>query len=792
MSKKQDGHPQQKPKYSSEYWGLEISNAIKRHEKHFFKEAEMSIKVYNSLENYENLQRRANIWWFIVNTLMPALYSSTPRAEVNLRKYAGSQELDLAAVLLERNTQRSMDLDFDFDFVGYSAALSLLLTGRSVLWAEYCCEFGEAKNILLSPGDGGLYLPDGKLYEGDPAEVEQVGSEFSYNLDTIESEKAVLKFIPYNDYLNSDARNEEDVCWRARRGYFDREKAESMFGNETAKKLKYDAYPDSIRDNKVHRDDRNPVNGKADIWEIWSEETGEQIFVQSRGKSSVVERQKAPIKYPGFYPCSVVNHSIDPDSTIPVSDFTHAKDQILEVERLSERKHALIQAVRTNGIYNPTLGDVMQDMFKGDLQMRPVKQWEKTRSAGGLSGGTEYLNIEPYIQGLQVIGQEFEAAKQQLFQTLKVSDLMQGVSDPRKTATANRLENQWSSMGLIVRQNQFAKFIGDGIEKLGTVIASKFAPEVILERGDAQSLFEPLATQPDPQTGNPGMPWEQLAQNCVMLLKDSRDLFKLVIASDSMVALDQKQERADNADMLQSTGAFFNQMKEMIEQYPPMAKFAIKLQERVARNYKGGKEVESMYSDIMEQVSQMAQQKMDAASQAPPDPVTMKAQTDLQIAQMTAQGRAAEVQASVQKSQVELQIEQVKAQMLGQDMQLKQQLETNKQQLEMWKAQQDVMLGNKKIEVEVLKIQSNTEVEKANQQIAIMQTNLAATIDALRLQMDKKNSEFEKLAMTVNSHQRHKEHVETTLAELTAIKSGHEIEMKKASHKPKKPGSLEA
>lgn len=777
-------------KYDSAYWGLEVGNAIKRQEKFFIKEAEQSIRVYNSRENYEGLERRANIWWYVVNTLLPALYSSTPRAEVNLRKYAGSQELDLAAVLLERNVQRSMDLDFDFDFVGFSSALSLLLTGRSVLWACYECEFGESESIALTPGDGGLYLPDGSLYEGDPAEVEQEGSEFSYELESIDNEKAVLKFVAYNDYLNSDARNEEEVTWRAKRGYLDRDEAEDIFGSDVAEKLKYDAYPDALKDSKAARDDRNPMNGKADIWELWDEVNKKRLFIQSRGKSSVVESEDIPIEYPGFYPCSVVNQSVDPDSTTPVSDFAHVKDQILEIERLTERKHGMIQAVRANGIYNPSLGDTLQDMFKGDLQMRPVKQWEKTRAAGGLSGGTEYLNVDPYIKALSILNQELEQAKGQLFQTLKVSDLMQGVSNPTKTATANRLENQWSSMGLVVRQNQFSKFIGDGIEKLGTVIATKFPSEVILERGDAQSLFQPLE-QIDPNTGAPVVPWQQMAMQCAEQLKESRDLFKLVISSDSMIAVDQKQERADNADLLQSTGSFFDQMKTLIEQYPPMIKFAIKLQERVARNYKGGKEVEAMYTEMLTEVGKMADQKMQAAAQQPPDPVTVKAQVDLQIAQMEAQNKQMQAQAEAQKSQVELQIEQVKAQMETQDMQTRTQLEQNKQALEAWKAQQQVLIDEKKIQVEVLKVQATTEVEKANQQIAVMQTNLAATIDALRLKMDQKNAEFDKLAAVVDAQQRDKAQTESTITTLAKLSADNAVNMKKASHKPKKPGSLE-
>jgi len=313
------------------------------------------------------------------------------------------------------------------------------------------------------------------------------------------------------------------------------------------------------------------------------------------------------------------------------------------------------------------------------------------------------------------------------------------------------------------------------------------------------------------------IPWEQRALECVSLLKESRQLFKLVIASDSMVAIDQKQERADNADLLQSTGSFFQQMKDMITEYPPMAKFAIKFMQRVSRHYKGGKEDEAMYTEMLEQVADIARQKMEAASQVPPDPALIKAQSDQQIAQMTMQGKQAEMQASVQKDQIELQIMQVKAQMEDMDRQAKAQIEQAKLAQDFWKIQQDVLIDNKKLEVEVLKIQSNTEIEKANQQIAVIQTNLAATIDALRLKMEQKDSDFNKLVATVDAQQRKREHADNHLAELSSIlqsdapdkkeKAKASIkryqflkdasgqitgaEVREASDKPKKPGSLE-
>ncbi|NCV85403.1 MAG: hypothetical protein EBW14_05925, partial [Oxalobacteraceae bacterium] len=65
-------------------------------------------------------------------------------------------------------------------------------------------------------------------------------------------------------------------------------------------------------------------------------------------------------------------------------------------------------------------------------------------------------------------------------------------------------------------------------------------------------------------------------------------------STDSMVALDQAQDKADGLDLLNTCGQFFDQMKTMIEQYPPLSIFAMDLMQNMVRRFKGGKELDAL------------------------------------------------------------------------------------------------------------------------------------------------------------------------------------------------------
>lgn len=785
-------------KYSPRWWKTQILEAEKRHEK-FVRVAEESIRVYNAVKQLESLkdaQRRLNVWWYCVNTLLPAFYSSTPKAEVNLRKRAGGIPFELGSVIIERNTQYSMDTHFDFDKVGYNAALQFLLTGQAVLWTRYIPKFEKVfqEIAVIRDPSGALMTADGQPFDGEIGEAQETGGIIitSVEVEQKVSEKAVIEVVQYNDYRCSDARNESEIEWQARRAFLDRYQVEERFGIEIADKLNYDSFPEVAKRDAMRKDEK--LEGKAEVWEIWCEATNKVYWLQTNYEKIIIEESEPPIKFERFYPCSVIRQSTDPDSVIPVSDYSHVKDQILEVERLTTRIHALTQAVRANFAYDSAMGLTLQQLFEDDLKGLPVDNWPSNRGRGGLQGSIEFLPIEQFVNVLNTLQQSRQAALQQLYETLKVSDLLRGTSEQYKSATANRLENQWSSMGLIVRQNQFTKFVSDAIMNLGTIICEQFDEELILDVGDADRLISETLLPPPPAPmglpmpeGAPELPYggepveepegmpempegmeaqipnnpeaeiEKIEAEIIEILRDPKKrCYRIQIASDSMVAIDQQQQQAEGTALIQTAGAFFDQMRGLVDQYPPLAEFSISLFQNMIKRFKGGKELDGIFTKALQQIGEIAKAKEEAAKQPPPpDPTMLEVQGRLQIAQIEAQARLQTAQIEAQDRQVKNQIEVQNQQLKAQRDQLDAQLAIQKQQSAEYMSmqqlalqQQEIQVKQSAVEVDMLRVQTGAQSEADKALIKQEHGQMQHILEIQKLELEQmrvKLSEAEKL-----------------------------------------------
>lgn len=727
-------------KYSAKYWKSQLTLAEARH-KEFWDRAKESINCYKAAHEFDDAKRRLNVWWYCVNTLMPAYYSSTPKAEVTLRKRVGGLEYELGAVAIERNTQYALDEHFNFDDVCYNAALQFLLTGRSILWARYDAEIEEEDvefALLKDPATGQLLDMSGKPFEGEPDEIEEAAGGIvsgKMKIEKKDDERAFLDLVLYNDFLTSDARNESEIEWKARRAFLDREQAKKLFGDEVAESLSYDSFPSALKDD--WRRDRQAYEGKAEVWEIWCKASEKVYWMQANGEKSILQEGEPPVEFEGFWPCVEINQSTDPDSIIPVSDYVHCKDQILEIERLTSRLHATVQAIRTNGVYDSTLGNEIEKLLQGDLKLIPVQNWPSYKGRGGLTNGVEYHDIGPYVSALQVLQEARQEAMGQLFETLKVSDLLRGASDATKTATANRLENAWSSLGLIVRQNQFAKFVSDAIAKVGTIIAEQFEQSTIFEVADLERMIASLLPE-DPNV-DPMMAIEAMKAKVIEVLRDDdKRCYRIQIASDSLVALNQEQEKRDGLEMLQTCGSFFEQMKAMIEQYPPLAAFSMELMQNMIRRYRGGKELDGIFQKALGTVAQLAQSKEEAAAQPPPpDPAMARIESDAQIAQMQAQLKAQKDQFDAQLAMQQQQFEEYKAQ-----------AEFALRQQELAIKQAEAQYKGDSVQVDYLKVQADAQSKAVQSAIQQESARLSQAIELQRLELEKvymRLSESEKL-----------------------------------------------
>lgn len=671
---------------SAEYWQKEISRS-KEKRRDFISNFKQSIKVYQASHSFDDAERRLNCWWYVVSTLLPAYVSRTPKVEAELRNKSGSPIHNLVQLFLERSTQYQLDDCINFYKVAEQAANAFLLGGQAVLWVRYDSEISEKESrysILRNSDDTGFIGIDGQPYTGEIAPIQDNDGMFSITemIPSKEYEEVKLEYVHFEDYLTSVCRQENEISWKARRGYLSREHATEIFGKKVTRDLAFDSYPDD-----ASREDRsdNKVEGKAAIWEVWSKEQNKVFFLQEGGKK-YFESQAPELKFKGFYPCEEMNCGVDPDTTIPVSDYVHCKDQILEVEQLTTRMFACLRAIRSNALANATIGDEVKKIFSSDLQVLLMKNWATHKSAGGLNEQIEYQNIEPYVKALGVLQESRNDALERLYEMTKASDIMRGISDPQDTASAVQIKADWGSLSLKVRQKNFAEFLSRSISKVTEVISQQFDPQHIYDISDGDSIMS-LAQN--------GETYEQVYE---VIKDDPTRKYKVEITTDSLIILDERADRQERVDLMASYGSFLEQSVPFLEQYPSAAPFIMDMVQFVIRTYRAGKELEGPMMNMARNIEAEVQAKKQQQAQQQ-DPAQIDAQVRMQIAQMESQAKMQALQMQMQQDQAKFQHEQFLAQVEGQAKAAELNIEIEKLQLERMKLEVEINLRTQEMQL---------------------------------------------------------------------------------------------
>jgi F0F1-type ATP synthase membrane subunit b/b' len=167
-----------------------------------------------------------------------------------------------------------------------------------------------------------------------------------------------------------------------------------------------------------------------------------------------------------------------------------------------------------------------------------------------------------------------------------------------------------------------------------------------------------------------------------MLLKNKPlRSFRIQVDADSLVQIDEQQNKRDRTEFLQAMGGFLNQALPMGQQAPEMIPMLVELVKFGIGAYKKAEPIEGVIDQAMEQMKQKQQQAAANPAPPPPNPEMIKLQAQAQSEQMKMQATA---QADQMRAQVDGQIAQAKAQAEMQIAQMKMQadaaLEAQKQQ----------------------------------------------------------------------------------------------------------------
>jgi hypothetical protein len=579
-----------------------------------------------------NESAKFNILWSNVQTLIPAVYAKLPKADITRRFGDNDQVGRVASQILERAIDFEIEHYPDFRSTMKYAVEDRFLGGRGTAWVRY-----EPHVRPQGIEDDGLQVTE-DVEAGELAEVPE----------EIEYERAPVDYVHWRDFGHSQARTWEEVSQVWRWVYMSREALVERFGEEMARKIPLDQGPEPLN---AYNESKKAYN-RAKICELWDKETL-KVYWFCKGMPQIIDERDDPLGLEGFFPCpKPLYATTTSDTLVPVADFILYQDQAMELDILSDRIDGLVKALRVRGVYDASQPALQRLLTEGDNNaLIPVDKWMAFSEKGGLKGSIDLLPLDQIAQTLLNCYQARADIKGQIYEITGISDIIRGQSAASETATAQQIKGQYAGLRLRSMQEDVALFASELIRLKAQVMCAKFQPQTILSYAAAQQMAEVD---------------QQMIPQALQLMQD-RPLrnFRVEIAADSLVQIDENQMKQDRLQFIQAFGGFLQQALPVGQASPQLVPVMMELMKFGTQAFKASRPIEGQIDVAMEQLKQ-------AAEQPKPNP--------------EAEAASAQMQAEQQRAQAEMQMEQQKAQL---ELQLKAQELAQKEQLERFKAELD-------------------------------------------------------------------------------------------------------
>lgn len=526
------------------YWLAAIERA-ERSEESYRARVKKIVRRYRDERSDSDRSSRLNILWSNVETLKPALYSNTPKPQIE-RRYKDNDSLTRASSeVLERALSTNLDL-MSFDDVMRACVQDLLLAGRAVARIRYVPEFRQDTDYV---------------YE---------------NTLSLQTEKVACDYVYWEDFLHAPARRWGDVTWVAFRNYLGRNELRERFG-EAGESVYLDWQPEMSES----AGDWAEICGKAVVWEIWDKAKRQVLWIapsNSRSKAQLLEVQDDPLGLADFFPCPQPLLSTNSsDQLIPVPDYALYQDQAMELDILTSRISALAKIIRLRGVYDASAESIQRLLAEGgESQLVPVDQWSALAQKGGLDGVIAWMPIERMVQVLRELYQAREQVKKDLYEITGIADIIRGATAPSETATAQQLKGRFATLRLSERQKSVARFSRDLIRMQAEIMAEHFSPST-LENMTGLAVFPAMLD---------------------LFRSEQRRNWKIDIETDSTIALDETIEKQTRIEFLNSVTGFIKEVAPLVQAGAIPIEVARAMLLFGARGFKVGRELEAVLESV--------------------------------------------------------------------------------------------------------------------------------------------------------------------------------------------------
>lgn len=556
--------------------------------------------------------KRYNIFWANVQTIFPALYAKTPQADVKRRWGDKDPVARTAALVLERSLQFEIEHYTSFDSATKSALLDRLIVGRGVAWVRL---------------------------ETEDVETEQ---------GPVTQTKTCEDYVFWEDFRCSPARSWEEVTWIAKRVYMSKGEVIARFGEEFADvPLTHEPIGiDEMKESGANVDDMK----KAQIWEIW-DKSKKMVTWVADGYQKTLDEKPDPYRLDGFFPIPRPLFATQTtDTLVPVPDFALYQDQAEELDKLTNRISMLVEAVKVVGVYDASQPSISRMLSEGvNNTLIPVDTWAAFAEKGGIKGTVDFLPLDSILVALNECYKARESAKQVIYEVTGLSDIIRGASMASETATAQQIKSQYASLRLKRLQAEVARFVSELLQIKGQLMADFYPPEQLVEMSGIQGTDD-----------------FQYVMPAIQLLKsEPMRTYRIQVASDSLVEMDEQTEKQNRMEFLTAVGGFMDKALPVAQQVPELAPLMGEMLQFGIRAFKSGQTMEAAFEAA---ISKLNEPKQPAPPQPDPEQIKMQGQMQLEQAKQQSsfqleQFKAQNIQAiEAAKMQHALEIEQIRQQ----------------------------------------------------------------------------------------------------------------------------------
>ena len=667
-------------------------------EKKWREDAERAENAYKSEEGSRN--REFNIFHANIETIVPALYNSTPIPDVR-RRFADKDPVGkVVSDIIERSLSFTVDT-YDFDGTMHATIKDSEITDRGVARVRYFPYFsGEGEEERLSY-----------------AEVR-------------------CEHVLWRDFRRGPGRFWGEVPWEAFRHYLSKDEIAKLIEGSgiDIEEIPLNYSTDGLESKE--KDAKADVFKRAMVWEIWDKDSKKVLFICQDYHERILKSDDDPLQLTGFFCTPKPLQAIEQTgSLVPVTPLRIYETLVDELNTVTRRITKLVKTLRPRGLYGGNALDMKNVGEAEDGELVPATDVMAFLQAGGLEKAIAWYPLDPTTKAVQTLYEQREAIKQTIYEVTGIADILRGSTDPGETLGAQQLKAQWGSLRIQRRQSEVARFARELFEIKAEIIATKFDWPLLSrmtgielpsmeQKQTAQALIQQVqqATQMGQQVPpNIAQQAQQMGEmlnspsqeEVMQLLQDdiSRN-YRIDIESDSTIRNDLTRNQQTMNLFLQGTAQFGQAMGPIIMADQSMKPVVMEIYGAFARQFKLGRQAEDAIEHATEQSQKTAnqppppspeQQKMEAEKQ--------KQAADLQMAQEKHKMEIEKMQLGLQIEKEKLQLKREEMEMKRQEMALDMQAHQQKMQIDSEMQQRKAAIQGQAMEHEAILAERTAELQ---------------------------------------------------------------------------------